>query len=595
MNKLQSLQKYFGHSEFRQNQEEAIDAILEGRDLLMVLPTGGGKSLCYQLPSLLMRGVTIVVSPLLALMHDQVLALQNSSIEAYMFSSMQSQDEIADIIDKLKNNQIKLLYVAPEKLVSSYFISLLKQIDINFFVVDEAHCVSQWGHEFREHYRMLNILKDNFSNINIAAFTATATKEVKKDIIDTLQLKNPKVVTGLVFRDNLKIFAKHRVGDGKAQLVEFIKEQNGAAGIVYTFSRKQSQSIAKFLQTKGFRAKAYHAGLDSLEKKQIFKEFINDEIEVVVATIAFGMGIDKSNIRYVVHLSLPKSIEGYYQEIGRAGRDGLEAKTLLLFGVQDLMQQKRFIDELSDSIYKQSAYSKLDFIYKYATSEVCRHQLIAKYFNDKIEPCKSSCDNCIEPKKDAVNITKEAQMLLSAIYRTNQSFGIHYIIDVLRGSKEQRVLLNNHDKLSVYGIGKEHSKSWWLSVANRLLEIGAVDIGEFRVYSLTKVGAQILKGQKEVTINKERLKVVKAKKAKKAQEPLEFEDRVFNKLRELRKTIAIKENIPPYIVFSDKSLKEMASYLPTNKEQMLKINGVGEVKFERYGKEFLEALKEFVK
>ena len=596
MNKLKTLQKYFGHQNFRENQEEAIDAILEGRDLLMILPTGGGKSLCYQLPSLLMDGVSVVVSPLLALMHDQVMALKNSGIEAEMLSSMQTSEEFSSIVKKLKEGKIKLLYIAPEKLISDYMLSLLSQIKINFFVIDEAHCVSQWGHEFREHYRMLHVLKERFSHINIAAFTATATPTVKDDIINALKLNNPKIVTGVVFRDNLKIYAQHRVGDGKAQLVDFLQKQRGAAGIVYTFSRKQSESVAKFLQSRGFMAKPFHARLENSEKKRIFKEFINDEIEIVVATIAFGMGIDKSNIRYVVHLSLPKSIEGYYQEIGRAGRDGLESQTLLLFNAQDIMQQRRFIDELPEGIYKQSAYDKLNFIYKYATSQACRHKIIASYFNDKIEPCKTSCDNCLEPDKNAIDITKESQMLLSAIYRTNQSFGIHYVIDVLRGSLDKRILANNHDKLSVYGIGKEHTKAQWLSIADRLLELEAVSIGEFKVYLLTKEGIEILKGKESVSINEDRIKIKRATKKAKSEpsEPLEFEDRVFEALRALRKTIATQDGVPPYIVFSDKTLKELASYLPTNKEQMLQINGIGEVKYERYGEQFLEALSEFV-
>ncbi len=448
MKKLEVLQKYFGHSKFRANQQEAIDAILEGKDLLMVLPTGGGKSLCYQLPSLLMSGVTVVISPLLALMHDQVMALKSSSIEAEMLSSMQSLDEIKEIEKRLLQGQIKLLYLSPEKIANEYFLNLLSQIDINFFVIDEAHCVSQWGHEFREHYRMLHILKKRFSHINIAAFTATATKQVRADIINSLQLQNPKIVTGVVFRENLVIKAKHRVSDGKAQLVQFLKEQKGSAGIIYVISRKQSESLAKYLQDKGFLAKAFHANMPNEEKKEVFKAFLNDEIEIVVATIAFGMGIDKSNIRFVVHMSMPKSIEGYYQEIGRAGRDGLSSKTLLLFNAQDIMQQRRFIDELPEGIYKQSAYDKLNFIYKYATSQLCRHKIIASYFGDNIKPCKSSCDNCLEPNQNAIDITKEAQILLSAIYRTNQSFGIHYVIDVLRGSADKRILVNNHNSLT---------------------------------------------------------------------------------------------------------------------------------------------------
>jgi len=596
MEKIKVLQKYFGHSEFRQNQEEAIDAILEGRDLLMILPTGGGKSLCYQLPSLLMDGVTVVVSPLLALMHDQVMALKSSAIEAEMLSSMQSFDEAKEIEQRLLQGQIKLLYVSPEKLTNEYFLNMLERVKINFFVIDEAHCVSQWGHEFREHYRMLHILKERFSDINIAAFTATATKQVQEDIIASLRLKSPKIVRGVVFRENLLIKAEYRVGDGKAQLVQFLKEQKGSAGIVYAFSRKQCESVANYLQKQGFLAKAFHANMPNEQKKEVFRAFLNDEIEIVVATIAFGMGIDKSNIRFVVHLNMPKTIEGYYQEIGRAGRDGLASQTLLLFSAQDILQQKRFIDELPQGIYKENAYRKLNFIYKYASAEACRHKIIASYFGDKIEPCKSSCDNCLEPNRNAIDITKEAQMLLSAIYRTNQSFGIHYVVDVLRGSEDKRILANNHNKLSVYGIGKALLKPQWLSIADRLLELEAVSIGEFKVYKLSQKGAAILKGKESVSINEKRLQVKKASKKPKKEpsEPLEFKEQIFEALRALRKEIATKEGVPPYIVFSDKTLKEMASYLPTNKEQMLQINGVGEVKFERYGEAFLEALSEFV-
>jgi ATP-dependent DNA helicase RecQ len=596
MKKLEVLQKYFGHSKFRKNQEAAIDAILDGQDLLMILPTGGGKSLCYQLPSLVMDGVSVVISPLLALMHDQVMALQNSGIEAKMLSSMQTLQESKTIEQELKSGKIKLLYISPEKLGNEYFLNLLKGIKINFFVVDEAHCVSQWGHEFREHYRMLHILKEHFSNTSIAAFTATATHMVQEDIIASLRLKSPKIIKGVVFRENLFLQADYKLGDGKAQLVQFLKEQKGAAGIVYAFSRKQCESLAKYLQERGFLAKAFHANMPNEEKKEVFKAFLNDEIEIVVATIAFGMGIDKSNIRFVVHMNMPKSIEGYYQEIGRAGRDGLEAKTLLLFSTQDIIQQKRFIEELPEGIYKKSAYEKLNAMYKYASSQACRHKAIAAYFGDTIEPCKSHCDNCLEANKNAIDITKAAQMLLSAIYRTKQSFGIHYVIDVLRGSLDKRILTNKHNELSVYGIGKEHSKAWWLSIADRLLELEAVGIGEFKVYFLTKKGVAILKGQESVSINEKRLQISKASKKSKKEpsEPLEFEDRVFEALRALRKEIATKEGVPPYIVFSDKTLKELASYLPSTKEQMLQINGIGEVKFQKYGEAFLEALKEFI-
>ncbi len=595
MDKFSVLKRYFGHERFRELQEEVIDTILLRQDLLLILPTGGGKSLCYQLPSLLMGGVTVVISPLLALMHDQVSALKAGGISAAMISSMQTLDEIRQIESDLLNGRVKMLYVSPERFQSEHFLNLLKHLKINFFVIDEAHCVSAWGHEFREDYRKLSLIKELFADATVAAFTATATKEVEQDIISALKLRSPKVFKGRLFRENLTIKAMHRIKDGKAQLVEFIKSFGGESGIVYTFTRKSTESVAAFLNSKGIKAKAFHAGLSSSAKEQTYREFIDDEIEVVVATIAFGMGIDKSNIRFVAHLMLPKTIENYYQEIGRAGRDGLESQTLLLFGASDVVQQRAFIDDLPDNAYKKNAFYKLNQMYKFANSQQCRHQFIAQYFGDNIEPCKNRCDNCLEPERNSIDITQNAQKLLSAIYRTGQNFGLHYVVDVLRGMKEQKILKNGHDRLSVYGIGQDLSKNGWLSIGDRLLEIGAVIIGDFRVYKLTKTGIEILKGLKKVTINEDRLSLKKQKaKAKAKIDTSGYNIEIFEKLRELRLKIAKENEIPPYIVFSDKTLKEMSIKLPKTKEEMLQINGVGEIKYKRYGSEFLELLTQIL-
>ena len=592
MEKYKILKDYFGHDSFRELQKEAVDAILNGQDLLMILPTGGGKSLCYQLPTMLMGGVSVVISPLLALMHDQVLALRANGISAAMLSSMQSIDEAREIEQALYRGEIKLLYVAPERLINDYFLNMLKRVDINFFVVDEAHCVSQWGHEFREDYRKLNILKKTFPKTPIAAFTATATKIVESDIVSNLGLNKPKRLRGSLFRKNLIIEAKHRVADGKKQLLEFVREHNKEAGIVYTLSRKSTEALAHFLRTKGISAKPYHAALPTEIKNQTYAEFVADKVQVVVATIAFGMGIDKSNIRFVVHFSLPKSIEGYYQEIGRAGRDGLDSHTLLLFGAQDIVNQKRFIEELPDGAYKDSAFDKLNAIARYANSEICRHKQLANYFDENINECEDRCDNCIDNDIKRVDITTPAKKLLSAIFRTNQSFGLHYVIDILRESQDKRILQNKHDKLSVYGIGKDYSKNQWLSIADRLLEINALSIGEFKVYKITSIGAEILKGKRDIDIKEERLIIKKSKTTKQKIQAIDYNSEIFEKLRELRREIATKDNIPPYIVFNDKTLKEMSSTLPKTKEEMLKINGVGEVKFQRYGERFLELIIE---
>jgi ATP-dependent DNA helicase RecQ len=592
MNKLETLQYYFGHEKFREQQEEVIDAILMHQDLLMILPTGGGKSLCYQLPSLLMSGVTVVISPLLALMHDQVLALKENGIPSAMLSSMQTLEESRIIEKELRSNNIKLLYVAPERLMNNYFLTFLLDLKINFFVVDEAHCVSEWGHEFREHYRMLSQLKISFPSTTITAFTATATTIVKEDILTNLNLKNPKVITGSLFRENLTINTKHRQSDGRKQLITFLKEHQNDAGIVYAFSRKQTESIANYLENQGYKAKAYHAGLPTQVKNSVFADFVADNLNIVVATIAFGMGIDKSNIRFVVHMNLPKTLENYYQEIGRAGRDGLDATTLLLFSTADVIQQKSFIEALPDSQYKENAFEKINTISRFANSESCRHQLIATYFNDSIKICQVACDNCINPEKNLVEITKEAQKLLSAIYRTKQSYGLHYVIDILRGSQEQRILTNQHDKLSVYNIGKSYSKAQWLTVADKLLEIGAIGMGEYRVYYLKERGVEILKGQESIYIREERLIVKTIKSKKKVTYFEDYEVEFFDKLRELRKIIATENRIPPYVVFSDKTLKELSNIMPSNKIEMLNVHGIGEVKFKRYGKKFLKLIEE---
>jgi len=592
MNKLETLEHYFGHSAFRPLQEEVVDAILDKQDVLMILPTGGGKSLCYQLPTLLMEGITVVVSPLLALMHDQVVALQENAIPAAMLSSMQTLDESQEIEAQLRRGEIKLLYVAPERLTNAYFLNLLHQLPINFFVIDEAHCVSEWGHEFRENYRRLSLLKEQFSTTPIAAFTATATHAVESDIASNLGLQSPKRVRGSLFRENLTIHARHRIKDGRAQLMEFLKLHRGESGIIYTLSRKSTEAVAHFLQTKGIEAKAYHAGLPTEEKNSTYADFVADRVQVVVATIAFGMGIDKSNIRFVVHMTMPKTLENFYQEIGRAGRDGVESETLLLFSAQDIVQQKSFIEDLPETPYKQHAFNKLDSMVRFANSENCRHQSVAAYFDDRIDGCGTKCDNCTAPESEKVDITTAARMLLSTIFRTEQNFGLHYVIDVLKGSKEQRVLQNGHNTLSVYGIGDEYSKNQWLTIGDKLLELGAVSIGEFKVYKLTEFGIEVIKGAHTIDLKKERLTVQKAESKKKVTYFDDYDVDIYDKLRDLRTQIASEKGIPPYIVFSDKTLKDLSNKQPQDKDAMLAVHGIGEVKFERYGKSFLEVLQD---
>lgn len=594
--KYDVLKSVFGHASFRAFQEDAVDAILSGRDVMMILPTGAGKSLCYQLPSLLMNGVTVVISPLLALMHDQITALSAFGIDAAMISSMQTPDEIRTIVQRAKESSLKFLYVAPERLKSGEFIHLLNSISIHFFVVDEAHCVSEWGHEFREDYRQLHRLRDLFPTVPIAAFTATATHFVEQDILAQLRLVSPILIRAKVRRDNLYISALHRNGNGREQLLEFLSKYENECGIVYTFTRKEAESIAEFLSAKKIPAQAYHAGLPTNQKNETYRAFLNDEIRVVVATVAFGMGIDKSNIRFVVHTTLPKTIENYYQEIGRAGRDGLDASTLLLFSASDFSDRKRMIDTQSDSPYKKLAFDKLEATSRFASSEVCRHVLIADYFDDSLQPCMTQCDNCAQEDKKSIDITQDALKLLSSVYRTGQKFGLHYVVDVLLGSANEKIDQNAHQALSVYGIGKDKSRHYWLTLGDRLLELKALKQGDFRVLMLDEYGMEVIKQSLSVTIRQERL-VEQKRYAKTAVSTYSSQDHhpIFEQLRGLRSSIAKNNGVPPYVVFSDKTLQEMAKKLPRNKSEMLQVGGIGDVKFERYGKEFLalcESIKE---
>jgi len=592
MKSLEILKKYFGYDAFRSIQKEAIEKVVNAEDLLVVLPTGSGKSLIYQLPTLMLSGVTVVISPLIALMQDQVAALNQNGISAKMLSSINSNEENNQTVNELLSGELKFIYVAPERFTNQYFINLLKNLNINYFVIDEAHCVSEWGHEFRDDYRKLKDIRVNFPNTPITAFTATATPQVQADILKTLSIPKDNLLRTKMKRENLTIKVQKRVGDGKKQIVDFLNQHPDESGIVYCFTRAQTQQLSAYLNTKGFNTKAYHAGLPSAQRDSVFKEFKDDSLKIVVATIAFGMGIDKSNIRFVLHTSMPKTLENYTQEIGRAGRDGLSSNTLLLYSKADEISKKRLIDDLPSGDYKKSNYKKLEQMYRYCVSSKCRHQYIAKYFSDSIEPCNTICDNCLSDEdREYQDITIEAQKLLSAIIRTKESFGQTHVIDILRGSKNKRVLELEHDKLSVYGIGEDLAKEQWSAILDRLLDIEAIVVdGEYRVLKLTPKASQILKKTLKVDIDKSHLSVTKSTKDKPQKDTIVSKN--FEILREIRATLAKEQEVPAYIIFSDKTIKEISIKLPTTPEEFLEISGVGEQKLEKYSKPFLKACQE---
>ncbi|CAA6809052.1 MAG: ATP-dependent DNA helicase RecQ [uncultured Campylobacterales bacterium] len=588
MTKIQVLKKYFGFDEFRLVQEDAIDLILAKKDVLTILPTGSGKSLIYQLPSLMMDGVSVVISPLIALMQDQVMNLKHSGISAEMISSQNSNEHNNQVLTDLKNNKLKFLYVAPERLSNEYFLNELRSMNINFFVIDEAHCVSEWGHEFRDDYRKLGFLKNYFPDIPIACFTATATLSVQKDILATLSIDPKNVLKSKIQRKNLNIKVQKRMGNGKTQVKEFLNTHKDECGIVYCFTRKETEQLSEYLNKNGFDTLCYHAGIASEKRDKIFSDFKNEKTKIVVATIAFGMGIDKSNIRFVLHTSMPKTLENYVQEIGRAGRDTLPSDTLLLYSKADEVGKRRFIDELPESTYKTANYKKLELMYRFCISSKCRHKQIASYFDDKIDDCNTICDNCLADEIEYQDITIEAQKFCSCVLRCEQKFGAGYIIDVLRGSKIKRILDFGHDSLSVYGIGKEYSKDQWSSIVDVLLDIEALYQDEYKVLKLSNIGVKILKKEQNVQINPEFLK---EHNSKETEESSRVVNTTLEEFKAIRKELAKEEGIPAYMVFSDKTLIEISNTLPTNDEEFLKISGVGEMKLEKYSEVFLNASK----
>ena len=586
-----TLKKVFGFQAFRPNQEAIIRNILDKKDVFAVMPTGGGKSLCYQLPARMMKGTTVVISPLISLMKDQVDAAIENGISAAFINSSLSPQEMSDIYHRLKNHTLELLYIAPERFAMQGFIETLKTVPISLFAIDEAHCISEWGHDFRPDYLSLSGLTQAFPHIPVTAFTATATPRVQEDIISKIGLRSPYVIRASFNRQNLFYQVKSKIGV-ESQILEFLKGHEGEPGIIYRTTRNSVINLAEFLVDNGVIALPYHAGLATEERKRNQEAFSKDRVTVIVATIAFGMGIDKSNVRFVIHADLPKNIEGYYQETGRAGRDGEVANCLLFFGRQDIPKLRYFIDQMPDDNERSIAMEKLNQTVKYATHNVCRRRQLLEYFGENYtdENCRA-CDICVG-NVEKVDITIDAQIVMSAISRTGQYFGIRHIIDIVSGADTKRIRELRHNEIKTYGGGRHKEKTHWQFIVDELLAQEAIiqHGGQYPVLMLTRKGSDILYGKERI----EGLKREEIKKKPKAFRVSGFEpydESLFDKLRVLRKKLAEEHKVPPYIIFSDMTLHEMCIYYPATLTEMKSISGVGDAKLERYGTDFTEKIK----
>ena len=584
------LKDTFGYDSFLPFQREVIENVLAGRDTLAIMPTGGGKSLCYQIPALLTDGLTVVVSPLIALMKDQVEQLRAAGVPAVVLNSSISAEEYQHNMTLVRQGDVKLLYVAPETLLTERIFALLSQVKLALLTIDEAHCISEWGHDFRPEYRQMMSVRQRYPDAVCLALTATATERVRSDIKRSLEFSQSNAFVASFNRENLFIEVKPKT-DGISQTLDFLEDFKDQSGIIYCFSRRQVDQLAEYLAAKGFSVRPYHAGLEDEERKVNQEAFIRDDTQIIVATIAFGMGINKPNVRFVIHFDLPKSIEGYYQEIGRAGRDGLPAHCLLLYSYSDVAKQRFFINQ-KEGNEKRVAEAHLDAIVHYAEDEInCRRKPLLSYFGETfVDGNCGTCDNCTRAPEALADITILAQKFLSCVIRTGERFGAGYVADVLRGSKNKKLLRFGHDTVSTYGIGEELSKKQWMHLARQMLQMGYLEqVGEYRTLCLTDEGRMILRERRPVqgTI----LEEAAAAQTDKRKAEMEFDHELFALLRAKRKEIADADNVPPYVVFPDRTLVEMSTYYPQSRESLLKLSGVGQTRLERFGGVFLTVIR----